>query len=144
MTADRVLLFVYGLELQGEREHDLLAGSELVGVVRTLPRYTLVDLGVYPSLLDGGTVAVTGELYRVDKQVRFTLDVKKECPVLFYRSQVELEGGVVAETYFMREEQVRGKRRLRHGSWKERFAPRPRPADLGGPLVGYARRRFIR
>lgn len=143
MSADRVLLFVYGLELQGERDHDLLAGSELVGAVRTLPRYTLVDLGVYPSLLEGGTASVSGELYRADKQVRFALDVKKECPVLFRRSTVELEGGVVAEAYFMREEQVRGKRRLKQGSWKERFAPRPR-ADVGGPLVNYARKRFLR
>jgi gamma-glutamylcyclotransferase (GGCT)/AIG2-like uncharacterized protein YtfP len=143
VSADRVLLFVYGLELQGEREHDLMAGAELLGVVRTLPRYTLVDLGVYPSLLAGGTASVTGELYRADKQVRYTLDVKKECPVLFHRGTVELEDGTTAETYFMREEQVRGKRRLRHGSWKERFAPRPR-SDAGGPLVAYARKRFLR
>jgi gamma-glutamylcyclotransferase (GGCT)/AIG2-like uncharacterized protein YtfP len=143
VSADRVLLFVYGLELEGERDHDLLGGSELVGVLRTLPRYTLVDLGVYPSLIEGGTCSVVGELYRADKQVRFALDVKKECPVLFRRGNVELEGGVSAEAYFMREEQVRGKRRLKQGSWKERFAPRPR-ADVGGPIVSYARKRFLR
>ena len=143
MSDDRVLLFVYGLELEGERDHDLVAGAELVGVVRTLPRYTLVDLGVYPSLIEGGTTSVTGELYRAGKQARFTLDVKKECPVLFRRGSVELEGDLRAETYFMREEQVRGKRRLKLGSWKERFAPRPR-ADVGGPIVSYARKRFLR
>jgi gamma-glutamylcyclotransferase (GGCT)/AIG2-like uncharacterized protein YtfP len=143
-VSDRVLLFLYGLELKGEREHDLLGDSELVRPIRTKPAYTLVDLGVHPALLAQGSASVLGELYRVDKQVRFALDVKRECPVLFRRASVELEDGSLAETYFMLEEQVRGKRRLKHGSWRERFAARPRDPAIGGPLVSYARKRFIR
>ncbi len=125
MTND-LRLFVYGTLLEGEREHDLLAGAEFVGKIRTEPTHTLVDLGVYPALLARGTVAVSGELYRVSRKHRFAIDVNKECPVLFHRIEVRLEDGTVAETYAMRDDQVRGKRRLWQGDWRQRFAPRPR------------------
>lgn len=139
--AGDIRLFVYGTLLAGERDHALLDGAELVGPARTRAAYTLVDLGVYPALLEGGTVSIVGELYLVDKKQRFGIDVKKECPVLFQRISVDLDDGTRAETYAMREEQVRGKRRLADGDWQKRFAPRPRP-HRGGPLVQAARARF--
>ncbi|HVU04404.1 MAG TPA: gamma-glutamylcyclotransferase family protein [Polyangiaceae bacterium] len=141
---DDLRLFVYGLLLTGEREHDLLAEAVLLGEAETVPRYTLADLGVYPALLERGTVAIHGELYRIDRKIRFQLDVKHEVPVLFRRIKVELADGTTAETYAMKDEQVRGKRRLAGGDWKGRFAPRPRTTDLGGPLVNAAKRRFER
>jgi gamma-glutamylcyclotransferase (GGCT)/AIG2-like uncharacterized protein YtfP len=125
-AAERIRLFVYGLLLSGEREHELLQGSALVGAARTKPEYTLVDLGVYPALLAGGTVSVLGELYLVSRAVRFELDVKHQCGVLFQRIRVTLEDGSEAETYAMREEQVRGKRRLKLGDWRGRLSPPPR------------------
>jgi len=140
---DPVRLFVYGTLLSGERDAALLDGATLLGEVRTEPRYTLVDLGVYPALLERGTVAVAGELYLVDKKRRFALDVKWQVPILFQRVTVKLQGGEEAEAYVMREEQVRGKRRLGQGDWKGRFAPRPR-VDKAGPLVRAARGRFRR
>ncbi len=121
-------LFVYGLLLRGEREHDLLHGAELVGAVRTAPTYTLVDLGTYPALVLSGCVPVAGELYLVSRKHRFAIDVKRQCPVLFHRTVVRLADGSEAEAYAMREDQVRGKRRIANGSWRERFAPRPRSA----------------
>ena len=140
-------LFVYGTLLAGERDHPLLAGAEFQRRALTSPRYTLVDLGVYPALVASGRVAVHGEVYLVSKQHRFATDVKKECPVLFHRAQVELEDGTTAEAYLMREEQVRGKRRLAAGDWRQRFAPRvyaygpPSPSPLA-PLSRRARRRI--
>lgn len=123
---DALLLFVYGTELSGEREHALLEGAELVGEARTAPAHTLVDVGPYPALLARGTASVVGELYRIDRALRFRLDVKREVPVLFHRITVSLIDGTRAETYAMKDEQVRGKRRLAHGDWRKRFAPRPR------------------
>jgi gamma-glutamylcyclotransferase (GGCT)/AIG2-like uncharacterized protein YtfP len=105
----------------------LLQGSTLLGAVRTKPAYYLVDLQVYPALVPGGQVSVVGELYLVTKAVRFELDVKRQCPVLFQRIRVTLEDGSEAEAYAMREEQVRGKRRLKQGDWRGRFSPQPRP-----------------
>lgn len=135
-----IRLFVYGLLLEGEREHELLASARLLGKVRTAPAYTLVDLDVYPALLVGGNVSVAGELYEIDKKTRFEIDVKKQVPALFQRVKVTLEDGTEAETYAMRDEQVRGKRRLKNGSWRERFAPRPISAP--GPIAEYARKRW--
>ena len=69
-----VRLFVYGLLLQGEREHGLLEGAPLLGEARTLPQHTLVDLDFYPVLLVGGNVSIVGELYQVSRQLRFKLE----------------------------------------------------------------------
>jgi gamma-glutamylcyclotransferase (GGCT)/AIG2-like uncharacterized protein YtfP len=121
---DKVRLFVYGACLSGERDHGLLGASALIATLRTAPAYKLVDLGSYAALLEHGAIAVSGELYLVDRNVRFGLDVARECPVLFQRLVVGLEDGSDAEAYLMREEQVRGKRRLAHGNWRQRFAPR--------------------
>jgi gamma-glutamylcyclotransferase (GGCT)/AIG2-like uncharacterized protein YtfP len=134
-------LFVYGLLLQGEREHPLLEGAELLEEARTAPEHTLVDLDVYPVLLVGGQVSVLGELYGVSRHLRFKLDVHHQCPVLFRRITVQLADGTQAETYAMDEEKVRGKRRLKNGSWRGRFEPRKSTVPPG-PMTEYARKRF--
>jgi gamma-glutamylcyclotransferase (GGCT)/AIG2-like uncharacterized protein YtfP len=126
--ADALRLFVYGLELSGEPEHPLLEGAQLLGEIRTAPHYTLVDVGPYPALLSRGTVSIAGELYSIDRKLRFTLDVKRQVPALFQRITVTLGDGSEAETYAMKDQQVGGKRRLAHGDWRQRFAPRPRAA----------------
>jgi gamma-glutamylcyclotransferase (GGCT)/AIG2-like uncharacterized protein YtfP len=136
-----VRLFVYGLLLQGEREHPLLEGAPLLGQVQTVPEHTLVDLSFYPVLLVGGQVAVAGEVYGVSRHLRFKLDVHHQCPVLFRRVTVKLSDGSEAETYVMDEEKVRGKRRLRGGSWRGRFEPR-RSSVPPGPMTEYVRKRF--
>jgi len=136
-----VRLFVYGLLLRGEREHALLEGATLLGEVRTLPQYTLVDLDFYPALLAFGTVSVLGEVYAVSRHLRYLADVHHECPALFERVTVGLADGTQAETYVMDEGKVRGKRRLKEGSWRGRFLPRPSGAPIG-PMAEYARKRF--
>ena len=136
-----VPLFVYGLLLQGEREHPLLEGARLLGDARTAPEYTLVDLSFYPVLLVGGHVEVQGELYAVSRELRFKLDVHHQCPALFRRVSVRLADGSQAETYVMDDDKVRGKRRLRGGSWRGRFEPR-KSSVPPGPMTEYARKRF--
>jgi len=127
--------------LQGEREHALLEQARLLGEARTTPQYTLVDLDFYPALLVGGGVAVTGEVYLVSRALRFKLDVHHQCPALFRRVSVQLADGTLAETYAMDDDKVRGKRRLRGGSWRGRFEPRKSTVPPG-PMTEYARKRF--
>jgi gamma-glutamylaminecyclotransferase len=141
MDLPDVRLFVYGLLLQGEREHALLEGARLLGEARTTPQHTLVDLDFYPVLLTSGSVAIVGELYQVTRQLRFKLDVHHQCPALFRRVTVRLEDGTEAETYAMDDEKVRGKRRLKNGSWRGRFEPR-RSGAPPGPMTQYAKTRF--
>jgi gamma-glutamylcyclotransferase (GGCT)/AIG2-like uncharacterized protein YtfP len=131
--SDLVRLFVYGSFLSGERDHSLIGGAERIAATRTEPSYTLVDLGPYAALIERGAVAVSGEVYLIDRKLRFELDVARECPILFQRVLVRLEDGSAAEAYAMREDQVRGKRRLAHGDWRRRFAPRPVPEHARAP-----------
>jgi gamma-glutamylcyclotransferase (GGCT)/AIG2-like uncharacterized protein YtfP len=122
-VAEFTRLFVYGSLMTGERDHALLVDARLLGPANTASRYTLVDLGVYPALLVEGTTSVVGELYLVDPKTRFETDVKKECPVLFERIEIALDDGSAAEAYSMAEDKVRGRRRIKNGSWKNRAAP---------------------
>jgi gamma-glutamylaminecyclotransferase len=140
-AAPEVRLFVYGLLLQGEREHALLEGAPLIAEARTVPGHTLVDLDFYPVLLVGGQVSVLGEVYGISRELRFKLDVHHQCPALFRRARVKLSDGTEAETYVMDDDKVRGKRRLRGGSWRARFEPR-RSSVPPGPMTEYARKRF--
>jgi gamma-glutamylaminecyclotransferase len=117
-------LFVYGSLLPGERDHELLTAARHLGPAQTPPEYYLVELNAFPALVRGGRTSVSGELYMVDTPTLLAIDVKKEHPVLFQRSTIELSGGERAETYLMTLEQVRGRRRLASGDWRGRFATR--------------------
>jgi len=141
----RFRLFVYGTFLPGEPDHELLAGAELVGPATTQPRYKLVELTGAAGLLDRGDTAVVGEVYELDVKTLAACDVKREHPVLFERRGVELSDGSVAHAYFLRHEQSRGRRRIRGGDWRNRFAPgRPGELSKAGPFVTWARGRHRR
>jgi len=120
---DRLLVFAYGSLRKGEADHGALEGAEFIGNTHTVSNYRLVDLGVYPAMIEFAGSRVFGEVYAVTRDIRRHLDVLKEVPVLFQRVVIGLEDGRTAEAYVMREQQVRGRRRLRVEDWKQRFAP---------------------
>jgi gamma-glutamylcyclotransferase (GGCT)/AIG2-like uncharacterized protein YtfP len=114
---------VYGLLLRGEEKHDLLASAQFVAEARTTATFALVDLGPYPALVKGGAVSVVGEVYALDAPALARIDVHEGHPVLFKRALVPLEGGEEAFAYLLDTDQVRGRRRIRSGSWRGRHAP---------------------
>jgi gamma-glutamylcyclotransferase (GGCT)/AIG2-like uncharacterized protein YtfP len=118
-----LILFAYGSLRRGEPHHEMLEGATCIGTAFTTRGYRLVDLSVYPAMIEFRGHRVYGELYRVTREIRRSLDVLKEVPVLFQRTTVELEDGRRAQTYVMRDDQVPGRRRLRVEDWKQRFAP---------------------
>jgi gamma-glutamylcyclotransferase (GGCT)/AIG2-like uncharacterized protein YtfP len=134
-------LFIYGTLLPGERDHALLATAEYIGPAVTEPLYQLVELNVYAVLIADGKVAVHGEVYAVDLETRRRIDVARQVPILFQRAKIRLADASEVETYVMNPDQVRGKRRLAHGDWRKRFAPRL-PHSAPGPVVKWARSRF--
>lgn len=134
-------LFIYGTLLPGERDHALLGASECLGPAITEPCFQLVELNVYAALIADGNVAVVGELYAVDLATRRNIDVKRQVPILFQRGPIRLADGQQVETYFMTEDQVRGKRRLGHGDFRKRFAPKT-PRNGPGPMATWIRGRF--
>lgn len=126
-----LLLFAYGSFMKGEQHHEELAEATCLGPVRTRERYRLVDLGLYPTMIDSPDLQIEGELYCIPRKLIIRLDGVKELGRLFHRRTITLESGAEAEAYLMNEGQVRGRRRLRVPNWRDRFSQ----AALRGPIA---------
>jgi gamma-glutamylaminecyclotransferase len=132
----RFRLFAYGTLLAGERDHALLGDAERMGPAVTRPLYSLYEVGPYAALVAGGSTAVRGELYDLDRDTLLSIDVARQVPRLFDRARISLEDGTEAEAYLMPPENVRGKRRVRCGSWLERFRVERRASDWSKWALG--------
>lgn len=98
-------LFAYGTLRRGQKKHELIAGEEFLGVVRTSPRYRLYDAGEYPCLVEVATggVAVAGELWRIREGLLPSLDAWEGAPDVFVRGPISVEGQSAPVTaYFYR------------------------------------------
>jgi gamma-glutamylaminecyclotransferase len=117
-------LFVYGTLLSGEGNHRRLRGARLLGVVCTEPRYTLVSLGPYPALLEGGTTSVTGELYEVADRILPSLDRFEGHPDPYRRMAIRLLGEADADAYVLLPARGAHAEVIENGDW--RSCPRRR------------------
>ena len=134
MNPAEYLLFVYGTLMSEEPEHARLAGpagggpqtpgARLLGAIATEATFDLVDLGVEPALVAGGTTAVRGELYAVTAAQLAAVDVHHGHPLRYRRAAIRLEDGRVVEAHLLAADQTRGRRRIRGGDWKARLTPR--------------------
>jgi gamma-glutamylcyclotransferase (GGCT)/AIG2-like uncharacterized protein YtfP len=115
-----MVLFVYGSLLPGEQHEGQLAGARALGEARTEATYTLVDLGTYPALLEGGTTAIVGELYEVDEGTLRRLDAFEGHPDEYRRAPVRLAGGARAEAYFFPRSQAADRPLVAGGDWRRR------------------------
>ncbi len=141
MAAHKFRLFAYGTLRIGEPDHELLAGSELAGVVSTRAGYSLIELGPLAGMIESGNSCVVGELWLVEYPTLAACDKKRDHPRLYKRMQIVLADGSSAEAYLLDPDQVRGRRRLRGGDWKKRFEAKP---PEPGSFVRWARRRHER
>lgn len=116
-----MLLFAYGSLMKGERHHAELGEATFLASTRTRDRFRLVDLGLYPAMIDSPDMQIEGELYSIPRKLLIRLDGVKELGRLFHRVTLAMESGDSAETYMMHEAQVRGRRRLRIPNWRDRF-----------------------
>ncbi len=87
------LVFVYGTLRRGEVNHYLLSGAEYCGVHVTRPRYRMLHLGTYPGVVAGGSSAIEGEVYRIDRKQMVNLDRLEAYPRLYTRKLIPTPWG---------------------------------------------------
>ncbi len=124
-VADELRLFAYGSLLPGEMHGELLQDAIRLGPATSAPGYRLVELDLFPALIESGNMQVEGELFVLSRELLRRTDELKENGRLFFRRPVRLSDGTRAEAYFMHEDKLRGRRRLRTGNWRKRFEPSP-------------------
>lgn len=112
-------VFVYGSLRRGEGNHRILTTARFVTLARTARAYTLVDLGAYPGLLEGGTYAVVGEIYEVDAHTLAALDRMEGHPTFYERKALVLEDGIEVEGYVLARDQWRVRAAIESGDWCE-------------------------
>jgi gamma-glutamylcyclotransferase (GGCT)/AIG2-like uncharacterized protein YtfP len=101
------LVFVYGTLMSGFANNGLLANSRLFATrARTIPEYTLVDLGFFPGLLAEGSGQVIGELYEINDATLNQLDALEAVPILYKRQRVKLVGDRSVWGYFLNKENI--------------------------------------
>jgi len=116
----RTLLFVYGTLMRGEGAHGMLGPSaRFIGAARTQPCFTLLDMGEYPALVEGGATAVVGELYEIDASLLPDLDRYEDVPDMYARRLLQV-GEHQALTYVLHPELASGLRVIASGSWRDR------------------------
>jgi gamma-glutamylcyclotransferase (GGCT)/AIG2-like uncharacterized protein YtfP len=79
------LVFVYGSLRRSQRYHAWLRGAQFLASHVTRPGYTMLDLGPHPGVVQGGSHAVTGEIYRVDNAMLARLDRLEDAPRQYAR-----------------------------------------------------------
>ena len=87
------LMFVYGTLRKGQRNHDWLGNAAVVGTCTTLPRFTLVDAGGFPGVIEPGEQSIVGEVYQISTHVLYDLDELEGYPQLFDRRMIDTKFG---------------------------------------------------
>ena len=93
----------------------LESSSRFIKDTKTLPIYTLLDLGSFPALLLDGETSVVGELWEIDDYTKKYLDLIEGVPMLYHDRQIELEDKVTALAYVF--EYNRGYPEIESGDW---------------------------
>jgi gamma-glutamylcyclotransferase (GGCT)/AIG2-like uncharacterized protein YtfP len=112
-------LFVYGTLLSGEGNHGRLGASGLLGMRRTEPHYTLLSLGAFPALVEGGATSVSGEVYEVDDTVLTAVDQLEGHPHFYRRTRLALLGGESVDGYVLARVRKGTYPLIKCGDWRE-------------------------
>ena len=93
-------VFVYGTLKKGFGNHYLLSNSKLLGDSYTKQAYDLYNLGYYPAMTDNGNYIIKGELYEVDKDTLYRLDMLEGEGYLYLRKKIEVYCNGISENCF--------------------------------------------
>jgi gamma-glutamylcyclotransferase (GGCT)/AIG2-like uncharacterized protein YtfP len=117
MTATRLRFFVYGTLRRGECNHHLLGDAVFLGFHRTTARYSMLRMGWYPAVIDGGHTRISGEVYQISKAHLPWLDQLEDYPHTYNRRLISTPYGP-AWMYFYRHPIAPGTPRMKSGDWQ--------------------------
>ena len=101
----REKVFVYGSLKMDFGNYPVMqgAGGRFLGLGKTKPNYTLVNMGYFPAVLGWGTTAVKGQVFEVDSLDN--LDSLEGHPHFYKRERVHMEGYGLVWMYVLNEEE---------------------------------------
>jgi len=111
-------LFVYGTLKKQHSRNNILGAASFIKEIKSLPSYTMIDLGAFPGILDSGNNVIFGELYEVDDSILEMCDLIEGHPNFYKRKLVKLKIGMKAEAYFLPKSQYNTYPVIESGLWK--------------------------
>ena len=132
-------VFVYGTLLRGYWNHDrCLTGQTFLKEATTAPEYTMLHLGGFPGIVEGGKTTIIGEVYEVSEDCLLNkLDrlegYRPSNPEksMYIRKTITLTDGTEVYTYiYNRSTRFAGRGTERpavaSGSWRQEEPPKKR------------------
>lgn len=119
-------IFVYGTLMRGGHNHRVMGErARLVRArARTLARFTMLDLGSFPAIVDRGNTAIVGEVFELNKDALKDVDRLEGHPTFYRRTQVALADGELVETYLWQRIAEPWRSMVISGDWRQHIAAR--------------------
>ena len=113
------LIFVYGTLRSSESRNLVLKDSEYIGINTTLPKYTMVNLGSFPGILNFGNTPIVGEIYAVSNSVLEVLDQIEGHPNFYKRKKIDIDHFENISAYFLDKDKYASYPEIKSGNWLE-------------------------
>lgn len=116
-------IFVYGTLKKDENNHFRLCSPQFICSTGTSEKYVMIDLGDFPGVLrqqnaPGFTaVQIVGEVYDIPEKNLEELDTYEG--EWYIREEIQLEKGIYALMYFLREMPGISYKVLKSGNWSK-------------------------
>ena len=115
------LIFVYGTLRSDESRNIILKDSEYIGIFKTAPKYTMINLGSFPGMLMYGSTPITGEIYVVTNSVLKILDQIEGPPDFYKREQINIKNFDKIQAYCLDKDKYFSYPEIESGNWLDEF-----------------------
>jgi len=108
-------VMVYGTLRRHGSNHGSLRGARFLGQVLTESVFTLLDVGAWPGVVEGGDTAIVTEVYRVTPVILRRLDWLEDYPLRYRRIVLATPWG--GAWLYVYRPPFRGHKRIVSGDW---------------------------
>lgn len=101
-----MLLFVYGSLKKDFSNHHLLNKAGFIKTCKTKDKFTMLDFGEYPALIEKPSYTIEGELYEIDDndlKTQKEIDELEEYPALYDKKIIQLDSDELAFMYYIKD-----------------------------------------